>query len=425
MHAATKPPEERASGELTVSSVEGALVANAQRLKFPPAIERQFETDTGAARRKHIVLTTLLGFSFYMLSLMSDLRLTPDVFGTAVLLKIGVVTPFALLTLVLVARTQSARLREATIPAIACVLVFVAIYLTRESESPFAAHAQYSALLGIIMPNLIVQARFWYALSGSLVIFAIYAGGIYGLPNFPFDAYAAAVMTMVVTVTCTLYVNAQLERDRRRAYLVALRDQIRGRQLLRANQELSRISNLDAMTGLTNRRGLDTYLETVWTEAKEMGLNVAVLMIDVDHFKRFNDRYGHQAGDDCLRQIGDIARGQLRRGDELAARFGGEEFVMVLPGADLLDAIRVAERTRRAIEAAEMRHEAAPAQVVTVSVGVAAAAATAAGSAADLIASADSALYEAKRRGRNRVWPPVMAAHPFAAAADTDVAAVA
>lgn len=129
------------------------------------------------------------------------------------------------------------------------------------------------------------------------------------------------------------------------------------------------------------------------------------------------------AGDDCLRRIGEVASAQMRRGDELVACFGGEEFVMVLPGADLLDGIRVAERTRRAIEAVAMRHDPALLQVVTASIGIAAAPATAAASAADIIAGADAALYEVKRRGRNRVWPPMMAAHPLAP--ETGIAEVA
>jgi diguanylate cyclase (GGDEF)-like protein len=424
MPTKARPAEETAaSGELTVTAVEQALADNRWRLKFAPAIEARFEADTGAARRKHIIMATLLGFSFYVLSLVSDQRLLPDIFLTAAILKLAVVTPFALLCLVVVARTESPRRRESMVPATCIALMIVTIYLTLSSASPLAAYSQYSAILAIIMPNLVVQGRFWYAVFGSLVVSAIYAIGIYNLPSLPFAAFLGAVVTITVIVVCTLYVNLQLERERRHAYLVALRDHIRSRHLVRANQELNRISNLDAMTGLTNRRGLDSYLETVWAEAKRMGLSLAVLMIDVDHFKRFNDRYGHQAGDDCLRQIGEIARRQTRRGDELVARYGGEEFVMVLPGADLLDGIRVAERARRAVEALALRHEASPCQFVTVSVGAAAAPAAAASSAAAIIASADAALYEAKRRGRNRVWPPVMAAHPLAASEPGEIAA--
>ena len=150
--------------------------------------------------------------------------------------------------------------------------------------------------------------------------------------------------------------------------------------LNRANQELSRISNLDAMTGLANRRGFDRRLDATWIAAQAAGQSLAVLMLDVDHFKRFNDRYGHQAGDVCLKRIAESLRAQLRGGDALVARFGGEEFIAVLPGADLLAGTRAAERVRRAIEACAIRHELASTGVVTASIGVAATVAAPGGS---------------------------------------------
>jgi diguanylate cyclase (GGDEF)-like protein len=227
-----------------------------------------------------------------------------------------------------------------------------------------------------------------------------------------------------IVAVCTLFANFQLERDERRAYLVGLRGRVRGGLLSRANEELSRISNLDAMTGLTNRRGFDQRIGALWTGAERDGRPVAVMMLDVDNFKRFNDHYGHQAGDVCLKEIAEIMRVQTRGGDELVARFGGEELIAVLPGADLVDGIRAAQRVRRAIEARAIRHECTPPQVVTVSLGVAAAPATAGGSTKDVIESADAALYEAKRRGRNRVWPPLLSSDS-GEVTETDGAAVA
>jgi hypothetical protein len=117
--------------------------------------------------------TMLLGFAFYTLGLLSDLRMLPYIFITAALLKLGALAPLALLSLVVVVRTGSARLRESMVPATAIVLTLVNIYLTLASTSPLAAYAQYSALLAIIMPNLIIQARFWYAVFGSLATFGI------------------------------------------------------------------------------------------------------------------------------------------------------------------------------------------------------------------------------------------------------------
>jgi diguanylate cyclase (GGDEF)-like protein len=133
-----------------------------------------------------------------------------------------------------------------------------------------------------------------------------------------------------------------------------------------------------------------------------------VVLIDVDHFKPLNDRYGHAAGDLCLKRIAAIVMSELRGGDDHAVRFGGEEFLLLLPEMQMVDAMRVAERIRKAIETAAIPNEGAGTRgIVTASFGVAAASIGDL-SAAELIAAADSALYAAKRKGRNQVWPPVV-----------------
>ena len=145
----------------------------------------------------------------------------------------------------------------------------------------------------------------------------------------------------------------------------------------------------------------------MWEAASATDQMLAVVMFDVHHFKRFNDRLGHIAGDECLKALAGVARQQNWRASDLLARFGGEEFVAVLPGANLVDGIRVGERIRRAIEACAIPHESEPSRVVTVSIGVAAAVASQVGSPLDLIEAADAALYRAKNGGRNRVFPPL------------------
>ena len=135
-------------------------------------------------------------------------------------------------------------------------------------------------------------------------------------------------------------------------------------------------------------------------------------MLDIDHFKAFNDRYGHPAGDACLKRVTSCALAELRGAQDLAARYGGEELLLVLPGATTATAVAVAERIRRGIEALGIPHELAGAnRIVTASFGVAAAP-TAAVSADELVVAADTALYAAKTSGRNRVVPPLFRAAP-------------
>ena len=188
----------------------------------------------------------------------------------------------------------------------------------------------------------------------------------------------------------------------------------------RIADELRRIATIDVLTGVANRRGFDDALEHEWRRAQRAGDPLAVLMIDVDHFKLFNDRYGHPAGDVCLRAVAQALVGASLRPADLVARYGGEEFVVLLPQTPRLGAERVANSILDAVDALTIRHDASSAALhVTVSVGVAcyddasecwvepSADAGVADlgprhSSLDLVRAADKALYCAKRAGRAR-----------------------
>ena len=197
--------------------------------------------------------------------------------------------------------------------------------------------------------------------------------------------------------------------------VVTHRDITRRRQtelaLERANEELASLVWKDGLTGLANRRRYDEALCSEWQQALRGGYPLAVLFMDVDHFKLFNDRYGHQRGDQCLVAVADcIASGLFRPGD-LAARYGGEEFAVILPNTPIDDAARVAERIRNNLELIGMEHTGSPVGVLTLSVGVAGAVPREHGSVQDIVRAADEALYTSKREGRNRTtvlevqWP--------------------
>ena len=174
-------------------------------------------------------------------------------------------------------------------------------------------------------------------------------------------------------------------------------------ELRAANERLRALAAIDSLTGLANRRELDMKLEFAWQSAIELRYPIALLMIDIDHFKLFNDRYGHPDGDFCLRRVGKLLAAAIRRDTDLAVRYGGEEFVLLLPGADVNEAVEVAERLRRAVEELRMPHAEAPFGHVTISVGVAALVPGADDAPERLVEVADTALYIAKRRGRNTV----------------------
>ena len=174
------------------------------------------------------------------------------------------------------------------------------------------------------------------------------------------------------------------------------------RKLAESNQLLEKLSFSDPLTGLANRRQFDEVLREEWRRCHRAGLPLAQVMIDIDHFKAFNDAFGHQAGDDCLRRVAEALAGGLRRAGDVVARYGGEEFVVLLPSAPAQEAVAIAENLRGRVQALGIPHVApGPGSVVTVSAGVAALV-PGEGPPEGLTAAADAALYEAKRLGRNR-----------------------
>jgi len=177
----------------------------------------------------------------------------------------------------------------------------------------------------------------------------------------------------------------------------------RTRELEAANSRMAMLSNTDGLTGIANRRRFDEVLTNEWQRAARSRQSLALVMIDVDLFKNYNDHYGHQTGDDCLRKIAEILQTNSRRSSDLAARYGGEEFVMIATDTDAANALQRAEMVRASVEALELPHARSPFERVTISVGVAAMVPDNKHQPEQLIHKADSALYSAKNQGRNRV----------------------
>jgi diguanylate cyclase (GGDEF)-like protein len=169
----------------------------------------------------------------------------------------------------------------------------------------------------------------------------------------------------------------------------------RTQELALANRKLDAMAHHDALTQLPNRRRFDEYLDAVWTACSLQRRPLALLVIDVDHFKAYNDRHGHAAGDALLQSLAQVLSSSLRRSEDLTARYGGEEFVVVMPGADNAAALAAAEQLRLAVNRANLG--------VSVSIGVASQLPSDGGSRSGLFERADKALYQAKQRGRDRV----------------------
>ncbi|MBL8906186.1 MAG: sensor domain-containing diguanylate cyclase [Rhizobiales bacterium] len=173
--------------------------------------------------------------------------------------------------------------------------------------------------------------------------------------------------------------------------------------LYRAQDELRGLAATDALTGLGNRRAFDETLEREWTRAIRYREPISLALLDIDHFKRFNDHYGHKPGDECLAKVGHLLTETVFRPGDMIARYGGEEFAIILPGTSAEGALQVAERIRQIVEHQGWRHVGSPEGCITVSVGVATIEPTPRQAKTTLFEQADAALYKAKAQGRNRV----------------------
>jgi diguanylate cyclase (GGDEF)-like protein len=177
----------------------------------------------------------------------------------------------------------------------------------------------------------------------------------------------------------------------------------RERELVATNDRLTVMASIDMLSGLANRRGFQSRLDFEWMKAQQYDSELSLLMIDVDHFKLFNDTYGHPEGDVCLSRLGETLAGIAAETMGFAGRYGGEEFCLLLPNTGAVRALEIGEMVRAAVQNLAMPHATSLYQIVTASVGVACTKPNDAQRPGDLIEAADAALYAAKHRGRNAV----------------------
>ncbi|HLT04444.1 MAG TPA: diguanylate cyclase [Pseudomonas sp.] len=204
-------------------------------------------------------------------------------------------------------------------------------------------------------------------------------------------------------------INTQLVELGGREYLIAVsRD---NSERLQLEAQLQRLSQVDGLTGLFNRRYFDQQLQSEWRRLRRLGAPIALLMLDIDHFKAYNDALGHQAGDDALRRVSRLLEESLQREGDVACRYGGEEFTIILANTNVAGAEQVAARIHTGLASLAIAHPASSTGRLTLSIGVAVLEPPAELEPGELIARGDQALYRAKHSGRNRtcVWDPEMA----------------
>gem|GEM_PF-1520055 len=374
---------------------------------------------TAERRRTLSGLTVTLAF-LYLLYAAVDVLILGDVVLLSLGLRFGLILPLALVLF----WYQAAPARPIRAKEIATLSVVIAgnlvwCIILAASENVAVLDYYYAAVVFQMVVTIALRPGFDLAFQASLVVAAINYGFI-GFIEGVTPGYVAYHLAIYVPCFVLTLIGAhQLESERQRAFLQLHENETLKRELSKQNDALLRLSSTDPLTQLPNRRGTEAEIARLRRVMQPRDLeNSALLVIDIDHFKAFNDAYGHGAGDECLRQVAEAMRRDLP-GDVHLARLGGEEFLAVMPVAETAHAVLLAELLRGAVSALAIAHDHTgdDNRIVTVSIGAACGSIATEPSLARLFEAADAALYAAKAEGRNawRVADPL--ADPLAGTA--------
>lgn len=379
--------------------------------RFPSGVEQAYLRWKVLSGFNRFIVSTALAIGVFDLFLPVDLALLPDVRQWALTLRLGALTPLGALILMLAGLNKARVIKRWPTSATDMLnMVFIVMaalsmaVLVARSNSPFAIYYHAGFAMVIMFANVVQRMRFKYTVWATACIYGIHLMALLRIHDVN-ERLALTVSLLVLTsASFTLRAAYFLEADERAWYLLYRRNKGLLAELKRAGGLLDRLTKQDPLTGLYNRRYLMQYTEQVWQRAVHDEGAIAVLMIDVGHFKAYNDRYGHPAGDACLEAVGKAMAACICEPEGMLARYGGEEFTVVLPGASPARAKEVAEALRASVERQGIEHLGSlTAKVATISIGVACLSARAHQTAHHLVSAADEALYRAKQTGRNRV----------------------
>ena len=375
--------------------------------KLPPALETRFEQNVGHLRSLHLWYQGLVALVLFDIFSVIDYSIGDGSSRKAVLLHWGIITPIALLVTLSMRSSPGRIYRETSVSMVILLATLSQLYLELGRGATASAYAQAAVIIAILFANLVMRLPLPFALATSIVLFA---GDLLFLraDHFlsPREKMLGTSLTGFAFLISTI-ANFSFGRQLRLVYLMLLRNEMQSEELVYVNAELHRLSSRDNLTGLANRNSFDLFSRELWEQCVARLEPLSAILIDIDRFKAVNDLRGHLYGDKVLTRVASLLQQSLRGKDDFAARFGGEEFVVLLPQTALDAALIVAERIRKLVEVAGSpavdNPEMAPVMATTVSCGVATCLPSEPLALEDLLEAADKALYDAKRRGRNRV----------------------
>ncbi|MBF0679087.1 MAG: GGDEF domain-containing protein [Devosia sp.] len=388
--SAEQPPDQQ--------DVERALGQKGLRLRFPRALEAAYLRTYLDQRAPMVPIWATVGTMFYCLAYLGDQTMMAANAELLFVLRFGIFLPYGIAVIILMRLFPSALLYEGLSVGVGLLGAILPMGVLAVTQSDYAYAYQTGTVSTLLFMVVLLRPRFYAVLTGCIGILAIQL--VTTALNGSFDDVTySGIITFYVTFTAFLVLAAfAMERAARRNFLQHLQNGMLAAQLRHQSEH-------DDLTGLNNRRALSLRLDQLWTRPTGAG-RLAAIMLDIDHFKLYNDTHGHIAGDQCLRRVSQIVRDVIGTSGE-AFRYGGEEILVLLPDASIAQVVSLAEDIRLAIRDAAIphRHSSDPSGVITASLG-AAEIDTRTAPASTLLSVADDALYQAKRLGRNRVFPP-------------------
>jgi diguanylate cyclase (GGDEF)-like protein len=377
-------------------------------LGFPKDLEHHFEETTRKSRCRRLWLEGLLAIALFDGALLLDHLFVPQPSSHMLVVRLGLITTIAVLINSSMLFQPGKLYRESSIALFACMAALSELSLQSNISPVHTVYAQFTAVAVLVFANTVIRLRFGHAIAASIVVCL---GVLYFSRvdvTMPFGTRLLGLTLSLSTILLTLIANYSQNREERLNFLLCLHAERLIEKLEDTNVALGIAAEKDGLTALTNRYAFDRKLVEVWQNARDRGQVVSLILIDVDHFKHLNDRFGHLYGDKVLRRVAHLLSESLRRKEDVAARFGGEEFVILLPGTGRESARLVAERLRKLVELAGFPALETPDGILqnihaTVSCGVATASPIGLDDAYLLLDAADKALYRAKGLGRNMV----------------------
>ncbi|TWI17590.1 diguanylate cyclase (GGDEF)-like protein [Mesorhizobium tianshanense] len=386
------------------SEVDRLLARRTRDIRLKGEIKRLFRARVWSQTAK-IIRAWMIWVAFLdVLTLALNMLMLPRAIALSMLLPGAIIPPVILVVILVWRKPQAPWLQGASLIS-GMFLILLSVALVGVSAGGEFYERHLNIMLFVAITAIII---FGIPLAWTVTIAAL-ALGLYLVfqlqnPGIEFGSAVAATLFFASGIFATVAARRIMTILAQKTFLFELRDRHRVAELAEANDRLELLASTDPLTGIANRRWMTETLDRLWGGGRKCPDGAAMLMCDIDDFKKLNDHLGHAEGDRCLVEVASIIQENVRRDCDHVARYGGEEFLVLLPRVDKEEAISVAERIRESVEAAALPNPASRvSRRVTLSIGVAVQAADEAISPEQLQRQADAALYLAKQTGRNRV----------------------